>query len=114
MANGTAGSRGTDFEWPGRTNPYANANSAPGVRCDSKCDAPGATWMGMPGCTQYVSIEATHFMLSVTGATTWAIPIPAQPWLVGSTFFVQALVPDAAANAFGATVTNAGAATIGG
>lgn len=70
--------------------------------------------MGMPGCTQYVSIESTYFMLSIGGSTTWTIPIPAQPGLVGATFFVQALVPDQSANAFGATVTNAGVATIGG
>jgi hypothetical protein len=69
--------------------------------------------LGMPGCTQYVAVDATWVRFSVLGFTTWPIPIPAVPSLAGLTFYVQAVVPDPGNNPFGATVTNAGAATIG-
>lgn len=69
--------------------------------------------MGMPGCTQYVAVDASYPRLSVLGFTMWPIPIPAVPSLSGLPFYVQAMVPDPAANPFGATVTNAGVATIG-
>jgi hypothetical protein len=69
---------------------------------------------GMPGCTQYVSIDATVFLLSLTGQVTWPIGIPSNAGLAGLTFHVQALVIDVGINPLGATVTNAGNGVIGG
>jgi hypothetical protein len=71
------------------------------------------TPLGMPGCTQYVSDDATVFLLGLAGQTNWSIPIPAAAGLVGFTFHVQAAVFDQAANAFGVAVTNAGMAQVG-
>jgi hypothetical protein len=70
--------------------------------------------LGMPGCTQYVSDNATFFLLALGGQTTWSITIPSNAGLAGVTFHLQAVVPDAGANPLGATVTNAGTAVIGG
>jgi hypothetical protein len=71
------------------------------------------TALGMPSCTQYVSDDATVFLLGLAGQTTWSINIPPNGGLLGFTFYVQAAVFDQAANAFGVTVTNAGTAQIG-
>jgi hypothetical protein len=72
------------------------------------------TALGMPGCTQYVSDDATVFLLGLAGQTNWSINIPPNGGLPGFTFYVQAAVFDQAANAFGVTVTNAGTAQVGG
>jgi len=69
--------------------------------------------LGMTGCTQYVADDATFFLLALTGTLNWSIAIPANAGLVGLVFNVQAAVFDPAANPFGATVTNAGSASIG-
>jgi hypothetical protein len=71
------------------------------------------TPLGMPGCMQYIAVDATYVRFAVLGFTMWPIPIPAAPGLAGLYFYVQAMVPDVGSNPFGATVTNAGQATIG-
>lgn len=67
--------------------------------------------LGMPSCLQFVSYDISEVLLGA-GSTTWGLPIPSQPSLVSLSFFVQGLVLDPGVNAFGATVTNAGAATV--
>lgn len=68
--------------------------------------------LGMPGCTQFVSVDVATFLPAGAGTASWSIPVPAQSALVGTTVFLQALVLDATANAFGAVVTNAASATV--
>ena len=69
--------------------------------------------LGMIGCTQYVSDDATFFMLSLSSTLNWSIAIPADAGLVGFAFNVQGAVFDPAANPFGVTATNGGTAQIG-
>ncbi len=67
--------------------------------------------IGMPSCSELVSYDI-DFLLLGSSSITWALPIPASPELASLSFFVQGMVLDAGVNAFGATVTNGGAATI--
>lgn len=71
------------------------------------------TPIGMTGCTQLVSDDATYLLPVVGGQAVWTLPIPNALELLLLPFHVQALVPDAAANAFGATTANAGSGVIG-
>ena len=68
---------------------------------------------GMPGCTQYVSIDFSFILPRVGGVATWEIPIPNDPGVVGLAFYTQALVFDFGVNALGAVVSNAGEGVIG-
>lgn len=69
--------------------------------------------IGMPGCSLLVSAERTDAIPAIGGAGVWLIPIPGDPAFRGREFFVQAAVGDPIANAFGLTLSNGGAATIG-
>ncbi len=68
---------------------------------------------GMPGCTQYVSIDFSSILARVGGVATWEIPIPNDAGLVGLTFYTKALVFDFGVNPLGAVVSNAGEGVIG-
>ena len=68
---------------------------------------------GMPGCTQYASVEFAFTLVNSGGMATWEIPIPNLPDLVGVTFYTQALVLDFGVNAFNGIVSNAGEGLIG-
>lgn len=63
--------------------------------------------IGMPGCTQYVDALATSFVPTTgAGGATVPLPVPAVPALGGLRVPMQWLALDAAANAFGAAVSN--------
>lgn len=68
--------------------------------------------LGMPSCTQYISLDSTVLLLSSGVSVSWQIPIPAQSGIVGTSFFSQAILLDLGVNAFGAVVTNYGSANI--
>ncbi len=69
--------------------------------------------IGMPTCQLLVSIDATFVLGNEGGHAYWTIRIPVLPSLVANSFYLQGFVLDRAANALGATVTNAGEARIG-
>ncbi len=69
--------------------------------------------IGMPGCSQRVSTDVVVALAASGGSAPWVLPIPPSPLLTGFTFHVQALVPDAGVNAFGATTSDAGTAIVG-
>jgi hypothetical protein len=68
---------------------------------------------GMPGCLQHVSIDAAAFLAGANNQARFELPIPNMPGLVGLHFFNQAIVPDPAANALGAVVSDAAEGVIG-
>ena len=69
--------------------------------------------VGMPGCSAFVSVDDIQPLVNTFGNARWQIGIPYVPNLVGADFYLQGLVVDPPANAFGAVVTNALECTIG-
>ena len=49
------------------------------------------TPFGLPGCSQFVSDDFTHFLLSLTGQVDWPLTLPPAPGLAGVQLHVQAL-----------------------
>lgn len=70
-------------------------------------------FLGMPGCNQLVDPFQTGFLFTPTGTANWPINVPNLPAFAGFQVHFQALVVDPPANQLGATVTNAGTATLG-
>ncbi|MCA8970119.1 MAG: hypothetical protein KDC95_10060 [Planctomycetes bacterium] len=69
---------------------------------------------GASGCTLSVALDVTGVAATNgAGEASAAVPIPNDKTLAGAKFYVQFLVPDAAANTFGLTTTNGVEATIG-
>jgi hypothetical protein len=64
-------------------------------------------FLGMTGCSLLASGEFAFPIASSGGSANLALPIPNAPSLLGGSFFNQGVVADWAANAFGATVSNA-------
>ena len=71
------------------------------------------TPIGMTGCTLHTGVDMVVALTANQGVASWAVPIPADPGLVGSTLFQQALIVDQGANALGVTTSNAGEVRIG-
>jgi len=70
--------------------------------------------LGMPGCAQFVGeLGLLQAAPAAAGAATWSLQLPSTAALAGLELYFQGLVPDAAANAFGLILTNAGRAVIG-
>jgi hypothetical protein len=69
------------------------------------------TSLGMSGCSIRVSVDNVFPISNVLGVGVWSIGIPSG--FGGGTFYNQAIVFDAAANAFGATMSNAKRAIVG-
>ena len=65
--------------------------------------------IGLPGCTQYVSVDNTRYFLAFGGSAPWNIGIPFNPIFAGVTFHMQGAVLGAPTD----TVTNAATAQIG-
>ena len=51
-------------------------------------------FIGIPGCTQYVSLDASVRLPPDTGMNTWGIPIPNDQSLKHLKFFLQGVVID--------------------
>lgn len=69
---------------------------------------------GMPGCALFVSPDMAATLPASNGVANYALTIPADPWFVGQKFYQQGFsfeVPGF--NAFGGTLSNATAMTIG-
>jgi hypothetical protein len=62
--------------------------------------------VGMPGCFQYTSIDATRLFFPVGGTGRTTLALPANPAFAGLDLFSQSLVFVAGVNAFGALVGN--------
>jgi len=71
------------------------------------------TPIGMTGCSLLVSCEWYFPVFSRNGVATWTVPVPDDVTLLGMPFFNQALVAEAAANPFGAILSNGGEGVIG-
>ncbi|MCB9881419.1 MAG: hypothetical protein H6834_06480 [Planctomycetes bacterium] len=71
------------------------------------------TFLGMPACTALVALDIPFPVPTLIGTTGFGIDIPDEPAAVGLTLYVQALVQDPTANAFGFTVSNGLEATLG-
>ncbi|HLQ36779.1 MAG TPA: hypothetical protein VK348_03185, partial [Planctomycetota bacterium] len=67
---------------------------------------------GLPGCFQYLQPLTAALLPTTGGAARWSVAIPNSTGLVGVSFYNQALIIDPNAVG-GATVSNAGAGTIG-
>jgi len=64
------------------------------------------TPLGMPGCKQHVSLDATAFFLLTSSPAQLPFPIPSDPGLIGVTINTQALTLSPGANALGALTSN--------
>lgn len=71
------------------------------------------TVLGAPGCSLLCSGPFTLPAVNVGGSGLLVVSIPNDPVLLRGRFLLQTFVPDAAANALGLTVTNAGEGYIG-
>ena len=69
--------------------------------------------LGMPGCALFASGDASLLRFASGSVAALTIPIPNNQAFVGLAFYNQAFALDPAANAAGATASNAAAATIG-
>lgn len=78
---------------------------------------PGASLgaLGMPGCARHVTLDGLQVLAGSAGTALWSLTIPDQPALLGVRFYNQALLLDpAAGNGFGAVVSDAAEAVVGG
>lgn len=69
--------------------------------------------LGLPGCSQWVSVDGIAAIPLQQGRGRWPLTIPADPMWLGIAFHQQALVLDPGANRAGAVVSNAGTGTVG-
>ena len=69
---------------------------------------------GAPGCNLYVSLDSAIPTAAVGTNAGLSIPIPSNRFLIGTRFYLQALVIDPAANRFGLTTSNVLACKVGG
>jgi len=69
---------------------------------------------GMPGCLLQVDPAITQLLIGSGGSAAWSLNVPNDAGLLGVQFFNQGAAIDPGANAAGVTVSNAGAAVIGG
>ena len=69
--------------------------------------------IGMTNCVLRVEGLVLIPVTYTGGVAKWQVAIPDWPMLLGAKFYQQGLVPDATANAHGATLTNAGEAVVG-
>lgn len=68
--------------------------------------------LGLPGCTLRAAADSATLLLGAANAAVWSAAVPDDPALVGVTVHCQALVPDPAANPFGASLSRAVAVTV--
>ena len=67
----------------------------------------------MPGCSLYCSPDVYFYLATGTGTAKATVGMPSQANLLKLTFYMQFLVPDAAANKQGVGSSNAAIAVIG-
>ncbi len=70
-------------------------------------------FMGMPGCTQYTSLDATIFSLAVPPAENVSFVTPNNQALIGMVVQVQAAVFAPGVNQIGVAASNGGTITVG-
>jgi hypothetical protein len=73
------------------------------VRHDPGIDLTG---YGMPGCFQYLALDATQIMLPASGQSTYALPIPNYAGLLGLQIAAQTYAFAPGANSAGVIATN--------
>lgn len=64
------------------------------------------TSFGMPGCQQYVSLDASLAFVPAAGSGSFAFSVPNDPGLSGASVFLQSLVLAAGLNPLGAITSN--------
>ncbi len=70
--------------------------------------------LGMTGCSLLVAADLPFPLVAdPRGNASWTLPIPADRTLLGQHFHQQAVALDPTANAFGATLSNAGTGRVG-
>ena len=69
--------------------------------------------LGMPGCSQMVSLDASVLLSGTNGSAQMSFAVPNSMQLVGVSFANQALVLDLAANPAGLVVSDAAMAVVG-
>lgn len=72
------------------------------------------TIIGMTGCSIFIEPEFDQTLPRAGGTAEWSVYVPADNNLIGINVFFQGLVLEPGTNAFGAVLSNAGRATIGG
>jgi hypothetical protein len=71
-------------------------------------------FLGMPGCSLHVDFTALVPLAGENGQAVWSLPIPDDPFWVGTRFYNQALVFDQnVGNPFGAVMSDAAEGVIG-
>jgi hypothetical protein len=68
---------------------------------------------GMTDCRLYVSFDFTGLLIGQNGECNWTIPIPNNPAITGSIFYVQGFVADIGINPAGVVASNGGTILIG-
>ncbi len=68
--------------------------------------------LGMPGCSLLVEPLVAPQITNTGGQARLTLTVPNRPGLVGVTVYYQAITTDFAANAFGAVLSDGGAANI--
>ncbi|MFK7742203.1 MAG: kelch repeat-containing protein [Planctomycetota bacterium] len=71
------------------------------------------TPLGLTNCRAYTSADLIVPVPANGGVAQWSFPIPSLGALVGSTFYLQGLTFDPAANPFGAATSNAATLVVG-
>lgn len=70
-------------------------------------------FLGAPGCPAHVTLDVLVLIAGAAGSASFSLGVPATPSLSGVEVHTQAIVVDAAANAFGGVVSDAATATVG-
>ena len=69
--------------------------------------------LGMVGCQLRQDLFDATVLIGSSGTASWSLAIPDQASILGAQFFHQAMVADAAANSFGAVLSNSMRAVVG-
>lgn len=70
-------------------------------------------FLGAPGCPAHVTPDFLQLITGSAGSASFSLAVPNNPALTGYELHSQAIVVDAAANAFGGVVSDAATATVG-
>lgn len=69
--------------------------------------------LGMPGCFQYLNLDATFLLLPTGPTVQWGFPVPTNQRYLNTHLFCQAVMFAPGSNALGAVSSNAGDAKVG-
>lgn len=71
------------------------------------------TFLGMPGCFQWTSLDVTYVLVPAGGASTYSMPVPNNPVLMGYTMSAESIAFVNGVNAAGLVASNGVQITVG-